>query len=304
MIASVQKQAKLLPVFQLALGELVRACLAEIHCEDVARNADGTLWVKYTGQDFQFIGHQSDDQAFNLIATAASLQGANVNFDHPVLETILQDGNRFQGLLPPTVSSPVWCIRARSKKVYTLDNYVEAGIMTPPQQYRIIQAIEGRRNILVSGSNGSGKTSLLNAIIAHLSLVDPKTRLGIIEDTPELRSSLPNHVALLAGPKVSMLRCLKSCVRMRLDRIAVGEVRGREALTMLKAFNAGYPGMATIHSNSAKAAKERLCGLVREAIPNFDATNLIEENIHVIVQIDGPTPTRRRQITEIWEENA
>jgi len=304
MIASVQKQAKLLPVFQLALGELVRACLAEIHCEDVARNADGTLWVKYTGQDFQFIGHQSDDQAFNLIATAASLQGANVNFDHPVLETILQDGNRFQGLLPPTVSSPVWCIRARSKKVYTLDNYVEAGIMTPPQQHRIIQAIEKRRNILVSGSNGSGKTSLLNAIIAHLSLVDPETRLGIIEDTPELRSGLRNHVAFLAGPKGSMLRCLRSCLRMRFDRIAVGEVRGKEALTMLKAFNTGYPGMATIHANSAEAAKERLCGLVREAIPGYDAMGLVNANIHVIVQIDGPTPTQRRQITEIREEKA
>src|SRR3982750_2716438 len=101
MIASIKKQEKLLPVFELALGSLVRACLAEIHCEDVARNADGTLWVKYTGQDFQLIGHQSDDQAFNLIATAASLQGANVNFDRPVLETILPDGNRFQGMLPP-----------------------------------------------------------------------------------------------------------------------------------------------------------------------------------------------------------
>ena len=304
MIASIKKQEKLLPVFELALGPIVRDCLGEIHCEDVARNGDGTLWVKYTGQDFKYIGRQSDEQAFNLIAIVASLQGANVNFDHPVLETILPDGNRFQGVLPPTVSSPVWCVRARSKKVYTLDNYVEAGIMTPPQQYQIIQAIERRRNILVSGSNGSGKTSLLNAMIAHLSLVDPETRLGIIEDTPELRSGLPNHVAFLAGPKGSMLRCLKTCLRMRFDRLAVGEVRGREALVMLKAFNTGYPGMATIHANSAKAAKERLCGLVREAIPSYDATNLVNENIHVIVQIDGPTATRKRQITEIREEKA
>jgi Flp pilus assembly CpaF family ATPase len=88
---------------------------------------------------------------------------------------------------------------------------------------------------------------------------------------------------------------------MRLDRIAVGEVRGKEALVMLKAFNTGYPGMATIHANSASAAKSRLCGLVREAIPNFDATELVNENIHLIVQVDGPTPARPRQVSEILE---
>src|SRR4051794_32095889 len=104
MIASLKKTEKIMPVFRLALGEEVRACLAQIHCEDVARNADGSLWVKYTGQDFKIIGYQGDEQAYNLIATAASLQGANVNFDCPILETILPDGNRFEGVLPPLVS--------------------------------------------------------------------------------------------------------------------------------------------------------------------------------------------------------
>jgi type IV secretion system protein TrbB len=301
MIVSDKKAKKILPIFNLALSETIRASLEQNHCEDVARNADGSLWVKYTGQDFEKVGFQSNEEAEDLIATAASLQGANVNFDNPVLETILPDGNRFEGVLPPLIASPVWTIRARSKQIFSLHSYVENGIMTREQYDRIVAAMIERKNILVSGSNGSGKMSLLNALIAHLSMVDAKARLGIIEDTPELRSSLENHLSFLAGPKGSMLRCLKTCLRMRLDRIAVGEVRGREALVMLKAFNTGYPGMATIHANGAKAAKLRLCGLVREAIPNYDATELVNENIHVIVQIDGPTPARQRQISEILE---
>jgi type IV secretion system protein TrbB len=299
LIASIEKQRKIMPVFVAALGDSVREALAHEHCEDVARNADGILWAKLTGADFVQIGEQSDDEAYRLIAHVAALQGANVSFDRPKLETVLPDGNRFEGVLPPVSRTPVWTIRKRSTKIYSLGDYVISGIMDLDQFDAIVEALIKRQNILVSGSNGSGKTSLLNALIAELTQFDPKARLGIIEDNSELQASLPNHIAFLAGPKASMQSCLKTCLRMRLDRIAVGEVRGREALTMLKAFNTGYPGMATIHANSASAAKQRLCMLVREAIPNFDATAMVEDNIHLIIHIDGPTATRGRRISEL-----
>src|SRR3954452_2134761 len=117
MVVSVAKSEKLLPTYTRSLGDVVRACLEHDHCEDVARNADGSLWVKYTGKHFERIGTQSSENALSLMATVASLQGTVVNHEKPVLETVLPDGNRFEGVVPPLVSSPVWTIRCRSKKI-------------------------------------------------------------------------------------------------------------------------------------------------------------------------------------------
>ncbi len=150
--------------------------------------------------------------------------------------------------------------------IYALADYVAAGIMSDKQRAAIETAIEERRTLLIAGGTGSGKTTLVNAAIAHLAARCPSDRLLILEDTVEIQCTSSNAVALRTSETVGLRRLLRATLRLRPDRILVGEVRGAEALDLLKAWNTGHPGgIATLHANSAASALTRLESLVAEA---------------------------------------
>jgi type IV secretion system protein VirB11 len=209
------------------------------------------------------------------------------------------DGSRFEGLIPPVVAAPVFSIRRRASAVYTLAEYEAAGIMTASQRRATATAIAERRNILVTGATASGKTTLLNAVLAYVVDASPDDRLVIVEDTAELQCAAPNAVLLHATETVSMQRLLRATMRLRPDRIIVGETRGGEALDLLKAWNTGHPGGAsTVHANNARAGLRRLELLVMERTEN-PMRELIAEAINVVVHIAKTAGSPGRRVEEI-----
>jgi type IV secretion system protein VirB11 len=173
-----------------------------------------------------------------------------------------------------------------------LADYVEDGIMGAEVARLLSLAVLERRNILVAGGTSSGKTTLANALLAELAPRDE--RVILIEDTRELQCAAPARVALRTRPGVvTMADLVRSTLRMRPDRIIVGEVRGGEALDMLKAWNTGHPGgIATVHANSARSALYRLEQLIQESVVTVPR-RLIAEAIELVVFIEGRGTARR-----------
>jgi type IV secretion system protein VirB11 len=288
------------------LGPTVSAYLDNATCEDIVLNSDGRLWVKQLGAPWTVVGMLEYGDALRIAGGLARLKGAAINSDNPVLETVLPtDGSRIEVVVPPMSRSPIFSIRTRAKQIYSLDDYVSAEILSEHHAQAIRQAILSAKTILVSGATGSGKTTFLNACLRVLAGIRPSLRVGIIEDTPELQYTGEHAEHLLAplvtngGPE-AMLRTLQVALRLRFDRIIVGEVRDGAALTMLKAFNTGHPGgLTSIHANSANAALIRLESLVQEAVPNYKPHNLILEAIQLVVHIDRPTTSGNRKVREV-----
>jgi type IV secretion system protein TrbB len=250
----------------------------------------------------------SSAQAGSALNTIAAWKGTVMNHDRPILETELPlDGSRFEGITSPVVRRPVFAIRLRPKQIFTLDEYEEAEIITRKddplngtrkrgafaEEVRglshaaiIRAAVAEKKNILVVGATGSGKTTLVNAILDELSQVAPCDRVVSIEDTTELQCTATNYVDLRAVGSVTMLDCLRACMRLKPTRIVVGEVRGAEAHTMLKAWNTGHPGgAATVHANDALSGLIRLESLVAEAT-SAPQQALIAEAIDLVIFVD------------------
>jgi type IV secretion system protein VirB11 len=304
------------------LGPLVTSCLNDSRTEDILLNADSTLWVKRTHADFEVVGKMASAQALSAFGTIAAIRDTVINHENPILETELPtDGSRFEGLIPPVVRQPVFAIRQRPRCVFTLTDYEGAGILTDKNDLlnrqrhkdRFVElvrgkrhidvmraAIEHRKNILVAGSTGSGKTTFINALLAELAAIAPADRVLIIEDTPELQCNVRNSVALLAVGRVTMLDCLRACMRLKPTRIVVGEVRGGEALSMLKAWNTGHPGgAASVHANDARGALIRVESLVAEAT-EAPQQQLIAEAVNLVVFVDNePTLKAARKVREV-----
>ncbi|WP_417519356.1 P-type conjugative transfer ATPase TrbB [Marinobacter sp.] len=265
-------------------------------------NADGKIWIERLGEGMQCIGVLRPAQAQAIIETIAGFHGKEVTRSKPILEGEFPlDGSRFAGQLPPIVPAPTFAIRKKAVAIFTLDQYVENGIMTPSQKQTLVEAVRTHRNILVIGGTGSGKTTLINAIINQMVINDPSERVFIIEDTGEIQCAAENHVQYHTSLDVSMTALLKTTLRMRPDRILVGEVRGAEALDLLDAWNTGHEGgAATLHANNAAAGLTRLRSLVtRNPVAPTEIEPLIGEVVHVVVHI-ARTPEGRR-IQEILE---
>ena len=225
-------------------------------------------------------------QAENLLGTVAAALGLVVNASSPIVEGELPlDGSRFEGLMPPLVSAPVFAIRKKANEVYTLDEYVTRGIMRRAHAEAVHAAVAARNNILIAGGTGSGKTTLANAVLHEIGLTWAEERVVLIEDTVELQCTVPNRVELRTAEPADLTRLLRATLRLRPDRIVVGEVRGAEALALLKAWNTGHPGgLATVHANSAAASLTRLAQLIQESgVPA--SPQLIAEAVHLIVFI-------------------
>lgn len=297
-----EKQKRLLRKLRGELGQTVLDALEDPSVIEIMLNSDGSLWIERHGQGMQRVGTMSAPNAESLMGTIADALHTVVTRENPILEGELPlDGSRFEGLLPPIVGHPTFTIRKKASVVFTLAQYVEQGIMTPEQQAAIEAAILRRANILVVGGTGSGKTTLTNAIIDGISTACPDDRLVIIEDTAEIQCKAENSVILRASVDVDMLRLLRATMRLRPDRILVGEVRGGEALALLKAWNTGHPGgVATIHANGANAGLIRLEQLIAEATAAANMAPLIAEAVDLVIAIEKTKGGRRiKEIIEV-----
>ncbi|MDD4937246.1 MAG: P-type conjugative transfer ATPase TrbB [Acidiphilium sp.] len=276
------------------LGAEVIAFLNDPTVIEIMLNPDGSLWVEQLGKPMRQFGRMGSAQAESLMATVASTLRTQITAHNPILECELPlDGSRFEALIPPVVAGPTFTIRKKALTVFSLEDYVEQGIMTRDQSDAIARAIRQRKNLLVVGGTGSGKTTLTNAIIRHMADVAPEDRLAIIEDTGELQCTAPNAVTMRAVEHVDMTRLLKATMRLRPDRILVGEVRDGAALALLKAWNTGHPGgVATIHANSAPAGLIRMEQLVAEAT-QAPMRTLVAEAIDLIIFIEKVAGGRR-----------
>jgi type IV secretion system protein VirB11 len=207
-----------------------------------------------------------------------------------------ETGERFEGLLPPVVAAPTFAIRKPAVAVFTLNDYVAAGIMTSGQAEALRAAVAARKNILVAGGTSTGKTTLTNALLAEVAKT--ADRVVLIEDTRELQCPAPNLVALRTKDGVvSLSDLVRSSLRLRPDRIPIGEVRGAEALDLLKAWGTGHPGgVGTIHAGSALGALRRLEQLIQEAVVTVPRA-LIAETIDVVAVLSGRG--RERRLTEL-----
>lgn len=282
-----------------ALGADIAAAMRDPLVIEIMVNPDGALRLDRLGEGRTDTGVRIEaEQVERIIRLVASHARAETGPTHPIISAELPPhaeghaGERFEGVLPPVSSAPCFSIRKPAQKLHTLDDYVADGLMTKAQAGMLCAAVTQRCNILVAGGTSSGKTTLANALLAEMAWVD--ARVVLIEDTRELQCPLPDTVALRTRPPhVSMTDLVRSTMRLRPDRIIVGEVRGPEALDMLKAWNTGHPGgIATVHANSAAAALYRIEQLVQEAVITVPR-QLVAEAIDVIVFISGRGRDRR-----------
>jgi len=318
------RDARLDQKLRRELGDGVLRLLADDRTEDICLNPDSTLWVKRMNQRFERVGEMSPSQAQTALGTIAAMKGTVINHERPVLETELPlDGSRFEGLVSPVVRYPVFAIRVRPRRVFRLEEYEASEIITRKddprnrlrQRTRFLDSIRGgqpshceiiraaiaeKKNVLIVGSTGSGKTTLVNAILDALAQIAPHDRVVSIEDTTELQCSVRNYVDLRAVGNASMLDCLRACMRLKPTRIVVGEVRGAEAHTLLKAWNTGHPGgAATVHANDGMSGLVRLESLIAEATMAPQQA-LIAEAIDMVVFIDEePDLAAGRKVREV-----
>ncbi|MBF0532614.1 MAG: P-type conjugative transfer ATPase TrbB [Candidatus Omnitrophica bacterium] len=302
----IERHQRVQDKLQSDLGPEIMAALADPDIVEIMLNEDGALWVD-TYEGLRHYRDYSADRGRNLINTVASISGEDINAESPNIAAeikLFANGEvkkyRFQGLIPPIVSNPVFCIRKPASRVIPLSEYVRQGVLTEEQSQCLRAAIAAKCSILVIGGTGSGKTTFCNALLNEMSAIAPQERVILIEDTLELQCAVPNKIYLRTSDTRSMDDLLRYCMRLRPDRIIVGEVRGKEAHTLIKAWNTGHPGgMATIHANRAAKGLLRLEQLIQEAnvqpIPEA-----IVEAVNLLVAIEkSPNTQAGRQIKEI-----
>jgi len=302
MAATKEKLRRLVAKLEVDLGTEIMSYLNDDDIIEIMLNTDGYVWTE--GFESGMVRRFQMDaiKATMIIGTIADHSETVVNYDNPILSGILPIGKcRFQGLVPPVVEKPSFCIRKPAVRVFSLQDYVDNEIMTPAIAMRIRDAVMNRENIIVAGGTGSGKTTLSNAVIGELVTLAPHHRLVIIEDTPEIQCLQKNYTSLRTSDNVTMNDLLRNTMRLRPDRIIVGEVRNAEALTLLDSWNTGHPGgIATIHANSAALALDRFETCIMQAMskPN---RKLIGEAVNLIIYIEKLNSSQRviKEIVEV-----
>lgn len=290
------------------LGTDLLMALTNPNIIEIMLNSDGNVWVD-TFDGMQFYCTYDNQKARNLINTIATLEQKEINPDNPRISTELriQIQNefkkfRFQGGIPPIVENPMFTIRKPASRVINLDEILEQEFINKDQYDYINEAIKNRKSFLIAGETGSGKTTFCNGLIDQMGKYFPDKRVIIIEDTLELRCSVKNKERLRTSPNVTMNQLLQDCLRLRPDTIIVGEVRGKEAHTLIKAWNTGHQGgICTIHANTAESVLERLEELIKEdnTIPSKQG---IVEAINIIIYLEKTNLTKvKRRVKEIIE---
>ncbi|MCA3353427.1 MAG: P-type conjugative transfer ATPase TrbB [Roseomonas sp.] len=281
-------------MLRTALGPAIARFLEDPAVVEVMLNPDGRLWVDRLSDGLSDTGERlSAADGERIVRLVAHHVGAEVHDRRPRVSAELPEtGERFEGLLPPVVTAPVFAIRKPAVAVFTLDDYIAAGIMTADQAAILRQAVASRANILVAGGTSTGKTTLTNALLAEVAKTTD--RVIVIEDTRELQCRAQNVVAMRTKDGVATLSDLvRSSLRLRPDRIPIGEVRGSEALDLLKAWGTGHPGgIGTIHAGTALGALRRLEQLIQEAVVTVPRA-LIAETIDLVAVLSGRGAARR-----------
>jgi len=281
-------------MLRTALGSTIASFLDDASVVEVMLNPDGRLWIdRLTGGLEDTGAHLSAADGERIVRLVAHHVGAEVHPGSPRVSAELPEtGERFEGLLPPVVAAPSFAIRKPAVAVFTLGHYVSAGIMAESQAERLRSAVLARENILVAGGTSTGKTTLVNALLAEVARTSD--RVVLIEDTRELQCAAPNLVALRTKDGAATLTDLvRSAMRLRPDRIPIGEVRGGEALDLIKAWGTGHPGgIGTLHAGSAIGALRRLEQLIQEAVVTVPRA-LIAETIDLVAVLSGRGSSRR-----------
>jgi type IV secretion system protein TrbB len=270
-------------MLRTALGSSIAAWLDDPAVIEVMLNPDGRLWLDRLGEGIRDTGLSlAAADGERIVRLVAHHVGVEVHARSPRVSAELPEGGeRFEGLLPPVVTAPAFAIRKPAVAVFTLDDYAAAGIMRPDAAIALRRGVEARANILVAGGTGSGKTTLVNALLAEVAKTTD--RIVLIEDTRELQCAAPNLVAMRTKDGVvSLSDLVRSSLRLRPDRIPIGEVRGAEALDLLKAWGTGHPGgIGTIHAGTALGALRRMEQLIQEAVVTVPRA-LLAETIDLI----------------------
>nr|WP_321982684.1 P-type conjugative transfer ATPase TrbB [uncultured Cohaesibacter sp.] len=277
-----------------ALGPAIAHLLRDDRIIEVMLNPDGHIWVDRLSEGLADTGKiLSAEDSERIIRLVAHHVGAEVHARSPRVSAELpESGERFEGLLPPVVSAATFAIRKPAVAIFTLDDYVSQSIMEDWQADILRDAVRSRANILVAGGTSTGKTTLTNALLAEVA--KEADRVVIIEDTRELQCAAPNLVAMRTKDGVASLSDLvRSSLRLRPDRIPIGEVRGPEALDLLKAWGTGHPGgIGTIHAGSGLGALHRLEQLIQETVVTVPRA-LIAETIDLVAVLAGRGSARR-----------
>jgi type IV secretion system protein TrbB len=295
-LLSIETRERRRNMLRSAMGPAIARALDEPDVVEILVNPDGCLWVDRHGSGRSPAGVALTPlEADRIIRLVASYVRREASSKCPIVSAELPEtGERFEGLLPPVTAAPCFAIRKPTVTTIRLEDYVATGIATPVVAKMLADAVVSARNVLIAGGTGSGKTTLANALLAEVASL--AERVITIEDTRELYCTAKDAVSLRTKPGVATLADLvRSTLRLRPDRIVVGEVRGAEALDMLKAWNTGHPGgIATVHANSARAALYRLEQLIQEAVITVPR-HLIAHAIDLIVFIAGRGSARRIQ---------
>lgn len=293
-MTQLRSHSRLVRKLQDALGDKLCVALDDPTVVEIMLNPDGKLFIERLGHGIASAGEMSPAAAEVVIGSVAHALQSEADDEQPIISGELPiGGHRFEGLLPPVVSAPTFTIRRRASRLIPLDDYVKQKIMTEAQASVLRSAIRSRLNIVISGGTGSGKTTLANAVIAEIIENEPEDRMVILEDTAEIQCAADNAVCLHTSDTIDMARLLKSTMRLRPDRIIVGEVRDGAALTLLKAWNTGHPGgVTTVHSNTAMSALRRLEQLTAE-VSQQPMREVIGEAVDLVVSIERTGRGRR-----------
>ncbi len=287
------------------MGEVIVAALADPKVLEICANSDGYIWLDKTGEGLRTTGMTvSPENLSAALGTVAAMLGTELNEKSPLLEgRIPFTTSRINGSIPPvSPDGPSLSIRKHTSQRIPLSQYEEEGRITPEAIAYLRNALRDEKNIAVSGGTSSGKTTFTNALVAELVEIAPQDRLIVIEDTAELQCATRNKQCFVTTETVTMQRLVRAAMRFRPDRILVGEVRGGEALELLKAWNTGHPGgITTLHANNAAAALLRIEMLVSE-VSASPMSALIGEAVDVVVHMEERGRIGR-QVTEIIKVN-
>lgn len=275
-------------------GPVIMQALGDPQVNEIMLNQDGRIYVERAGA-LRPAGELEPSMSTAVIRTVASVVGQPLRAEHPVVSGELPfDGARFEGLLPPLCRGPVFSIRCHNAHQDSLQSLGERGFMSAAQQSVLSEALLSRKSLLIAGGTGCGKTTLARALLREVGRLSPRERLITIEDTPELGACVDNQVNLYASAEVSMCTLLRSTLRLRPDRIVVGEVRGAEALDLIDALCTGHRGgLATVHAGSAAGALRRMALLVsRHPQAPRVIEPLVAEAFDLVITL-GREPVRR-----------
>jgi P-type conjugative transfer ATPase TrbB len=293
-----ESSARGVRMLRTALGPAISGYLEDAGIAEIMLNPDGRLWIDRLSGGLEDTGCVIlPADAERIVRLVAHHVGVEVHAGSPRVSAELPEtGERFEGLMPPVVAAPCFAIRRPAVAVFTLADYVRSEIMSAGQAELLRVAVLQRGNILVAGGTSTGKTTLVNALLAEVAKTGD--RVVLIEDTRELQCAAPNLVALRTKDGAASLSDLvRSSLRLRPDRIPIGEVRGAEALDLLKAWGTGHPGgIGTLHAGSAAGALHRLEQLIQEAVVTVPRA-LIAETIDLIAVLSGRGSARR--LTEL-----